>query len=159
MRAQTRKQRKWDDELERGQQPDRIAKACGVPPEGESEQPCGREDQCRLPKMVEKRSGPLGLPEFTESHDFLSLFASLESLRRSRSASLTSSSESFPDSIRWGITGWLRPPNIASMSSMRRRCADSREMPGANIRKLPTFRKRLTTCFASSLLTVSLTEM
>ena len=55
------------------------------------------------------------------------------------SASLTSSSVRLPDSIRCATTGWLLPPKNASSSSMRRRCAEVREIAASKMWALPIF--------------------
>src|SRR5258707_10979055 len=65
-------------------------------------------------------------------HDHCAL-SFLEDCRSAFSASFTSSKVSSPDSTRCAITSLARPPNTASSSSTKRRCASLREITASKM--------------------------
>jgi len=66
------------------------------------------------------------------------------------SASRTSSRVSFPVSTRWAITGWVRPPNSFSNSSISRPRPSLRDSTASKMWALLIFLARRTAPFSSS---------
>src|SRR5262249_2406435 len=117
-------QRKRQEELYRCSQPKPISRRCAVSPQGERQHPHRAGENGRLPEVVRQRR------KIRIFHCDLSF---LRGFWRAFSASLMSFRVSSPDSTRCAITSFARPPNTASRSSTKRRCASLREITASKM--------------------------
>src|SRR5208337_3585138 len=131
MAADSDQQRKGDQEFHRSCKPKPIASPRVILSQNQGQQSRYDEAQRRLPQVIAQR-WCAGRPYYRQVFQDHGL-SFLASLRRVFSASFTSSSVSFPDSIKCAITGCVRPPNSASRSSISLRCAASREIAAAKM--------------------------
>jgi hypothetical protein len=104
--------RERDKEFGGSQHPEPVTHASLIVTQGQGQQPGSKRAKRGLPEVVDerRRNKPEGRgrgPMYRCDHGFS---AFLESFFKARSASLTSSRESLPDSIRCAITGWVFPP-------------------------------------------------
>src|SRR6185312_7379655 len=127
-----------DEELHRGGQPQAVPDRRPRLAESQGQDGDSPGQEGRLPEVIEDGG----------DHDRFPLFA-LSSCSR-RSASRTSSSVSFPASIRWVITGMARPSVSPSTSSSSRLWVDALVTRASKIRALPIFLVRCTAPLASS---------
>src|SRR4029077_14169099 len=118
-------------------QPQGVPHRRAAPPERERRQRDDRGEERGLPDVVRHQR---------KQHHVRSFLASFLSVR---SASCTSSSVSFPASIKCATTGCVRPPKKLRNSSINRRCAVDPEICGSKMYALPTFLTRRTAFLAS----------
>src|SRR4029453_18044342 len=165
-RTERGQRRERHQEFDRCGKPQRVANRGMVPSQEQRRQPDDGGKQGRLPQVRDdvrkgnhhrrrSLSARAVRPRRTAEAALLCRVAErpdraeAESLRSARSASCTSFSVSLPASIKWAITGCVRPPKMLSNSWSSRRSALSREICASKISALPTFLTRRTACLAS----------
>ena len=118
--------RERNQEFERRRQPQPVASPRVVLAKRQRQQRGHEGHQRRLPQVITERWCEC-LPQRRESirdHRESSFLCKRRSIF---SASFTSASVSLPDSMRWAMTGCVRPPNRPSRSSISLRWAALRE--------------------------------
>src|ERR1700683_4003384 len=92
---------KRQKKLGRSEHPEKISCARLIAAQRDSQQPCPDDEDCGLPKMVDDRRRPVRMKQSRKDHRFFPFLISLSIF----SASFTSSSDNFPESIRWAMIG------------------------------------------------------